>query len=81
METRHVSRYFTRSSGFLSRKKSFAAVHDVSLTVPKGQTLGIIGESGCGKSTLGKMLAGLLPLPLAMSSSMGRQSTQKTPLL
>lgn len=61
METRHVSRYFTRSSGFLSRKKSFAAVHDVSLTVPKGQTLGIIGESGCGKSTLGKMLAGLLP--------------------
>lgn len=61
MEARNVWRYFTRSAGFLSRKKSFAAVHDVSLQVKKGLTLGIIGESGCGKSTLGKMLAGLLP--------------------
>lgn len=56
-----MSRYFTRSAGFFSRKKSFAAVHDVSLAVKKGLTLGVIGESGCGKSTLGKMLAGLLP--------------------
>lgn len=61
MEARNVWRYFTRSAGFLSRKKPFAAVHDVSLQVKKGLTLGIIGESGCGKSTLGKMLAGLLP--------------------
>lgn len=61
MEARNVWRYFTHSAGFLSRKKPFAAVHDVSLQVKKGLTLGIIGESGCGKSTLGKMLAGLLP--------------------
>lgn len=61
MEARNVWRYFTRSAGFLTRKKPFAAVHDVSLQVKKGLTLGIIGESGCGKSTLGKMLAGLLP--------------------
>lgn len=36
------------------------AVSDVSLTVHKGETLGVVGESGCGKSTTGKMLLGLL---------------------
>ena len=36
------------------------AVTDVSLTVHRGQTLGVVGESGCGKSTTAKMLLGLL---------------------
>jgi oligopeptide/dipeptide ABC transporter ATP-binding protein len=36
------------------------AVSDVSLTVHKGETLGVVGESGCGKSTTGKILLGLL---------------------
>ncbi|MFD2416021.1 ABC transporter ATP-binding protein [Amycolatopsis pigmentata] len=36
------------------------AVSDVSLSVHKGETLGVVGESGCGKSTTGKMLLGLL---------------------
>lgn len=37
------------------------AVQPLSLTVQKGETLGIVGESGCGKSTLARMLVGLLP--------------------
>jgi len=37
------------------------AVNDVSLTVAKGETLGLVGESGCGKSTLGRIAAGILP--------------------
>jgi peptide/nickel transport system ATP-binding protein len=36
------------------------AVHPTTLTVPHGETLGIVGESGCGKSTLARMLVGLL---------------------
>jgi peptide/nickel transport system ATP-binding protein len=44
----------TRKGGLLT------ALDDVSLTLAKGETLGIAGESGCGKSTLGKILAGLL---------------------
>ncbi|WP_221347908.1 dipeptide ABC transporter ATP-binding protein [Streptomyces beigongshangae] len=41
-------------------KHAFAAVDDVSLTVRRGETLGIVGESGSGKTTLGRMLVGLL---------------------
>jgi peptide/nickel transport system ATP-binding protein len=39
---------------------SVKAVHPLTLSVQKGETLGIVGESGCGKSTLARMLVGLL---------------------
>ncbi|MET8245627.1 ABC transporter ATP-binding protein [Streptomyces sp. NPDC005202] len=41
-------------------RRAFAAVDDVSLTIHRGETLGIVGESGSGKTTLGRMLVGLL---------------------
>ena len=37
------------------------AVNGVSLSVARGEVLGLVGESGCGKSTVGRMIAGLLP--------------------
>ncbi len=61
--------------------KGLLAVNDISLTVAKGECLGLVGESGCGKSTLGRLLCGLelptsgtvlfdgQPLPLARPSS------------
>ncbi|MFF9178951.1 dipeptide ABC transporter ATP-binding protein [Streptomyces sp. NPDC014793] len=41
-------------------RNAFAAVDDISLTVRRGETLGVVGESGSGKTTLGRMLVGLL---------------------
>ncbi len=48
LEIRNLKKYFPAAGGTLH------AVDDVTLTVDKGQTLGVVGESGCGKSTLGK---------------------------
>ncbi|TBC31766.1 ABC transporter ATP-binding protein [Rhizobium ruizarguesonis] len=39
----------------------FKVLHDVTLHVPRGQTLAVVGESGSGKSTLARVITGLLP--------------------
>ena len=36
-------------------------LHDVSIEMPRGSAIGVIGESGCGKSTLARVISGLLP--------------------
>ncbi|MCZ8314007.1 ABC transporter ATP-binding protein [Phreatobacter sp.] len=56
----HVSKTF-RTGGFLGRGVRVThAVKDVTLTLPKGATLGIVGESGSGKSTLARCIIRLI---------------------
>lgn len=55
-----VSREFTRRSGFFSEQVTVRAVRHVTLDMPRGKTLGLVGESGCGKSTLARMAVRLL---------------------
>ncbi len=52
---------------FPSRKAVLRAVDDVSLSLEKGDILGIVGESGAGKSTVGNALIGLLEPPGKMT--------------
>lgn len=50
-------------TGFKTDEGSFLAVDDVSFTVEKGKTLGIVGESGCGKSVTSLSIMRLIPNP------------------
>ena len=55
-----VIRVNSLTAGY-GRVKKKIVLQDVSLDVPRGQVVGVIGESGCGKSTLARVIAGLLP--------------------
>lgn len=57
----NVKKYFPLTSGTVLRRTTgqVRAVDDVSFTLRKGETLGLVGESGCGKSTIAKLVAAL----------------------
>ncbi|WP_243297366.1 ABC transporter ATP-binding protein [Bacillus litorisediminis] len=57
VEVKHLKKHFTLKKGFFSKNASvLKAVDDVSFTIKRGETFGLVGESGCGKSTTGRTL-------------------------
>ncbi|NLH80539.1 MAG: ABC transporter ATP-binding protein [Phyllobacteriaceae bacterium] len=61
LEATDVTVDFALPAPFLRPKPVFRAVDRVSLTLRRGETIGVVGESGSGKSTLGRALLRLLP--------------------
>ena len=60
----NLVKYFpVRTAGYVRRTVGHVqAVDGVSLAIPRGKTLGLVGETGSGKSTLARCIAGLLPV-------------------
>ena len=54
LEVKNLRKYFKTPKGMLH------AVDDVTFTIEKGKTLGVVGESGCGKSTTGRAILRLI---------------------
>ena len=55
VEVKHLKEYFHINTGMFS-SKPLKAVDDVSFSIRRGETLGLVGESGCGKTTVGRTL-------------------------
>ena len=55
LEVRNVT------AGYGKGAAAIKVLRDINVAVPRGHTVGVIGESGCGKSTLARVMSGLLP--------------------
>lgn len=62
VEIRELKKYFSVNKGLFKSRQvgTVKAVDNVSISIYKGETLGLIGESGCGKSTLSRVLLNLV---------------------
>jgi oligopeptide/dipeptide ABC transporter ATP-binding protein len=84
LEARGVSKHFSVSGGLLHRIRglpfeTLKAVDDVSLTIDRGETLGLVGESGCGKSTFARVLLRLYEPTAGQVLLDGQEITSKGP--
>jgi oligopeptide/dipeptide ABC transporter ATP-binding protein len=73
----NLTKHFPVRAGGLIRRTvgQVQAVDDVSLVIPRGKTLGLVGETGSGKSTLARCVAGLIPVTSGRVTFDGRDIT------
>jgi ABC-type oligopeptide transport system ATPase subunit len=70
IEVKNLKKHFNSPAGVVH------AVDDVSFSINKGETLGVVGESGCGKTTLGRTLLRLTEPTSVKSCSTGKRSSR-----
>lgn len=57
LEVKNLTKHFSVNSGFFANGRTVVrAVENVSFTINRGETLGLVGESGCGKTTTGRTI-------------------------
>jgi len=62
LKVKNLSKHYPLHTGVFKKSEIYIlAVDDVTFTLARGETFGLVGESGCGKSTLGRLIAGLEP--------------------
>src|SRR6516225_7408701 len=61
LQVNGLTKHFPVRGGLFAAKRTVRAVDNVSFSVAKGETVGIVGESGCGKSTTARLLMHLMP--------------------
>lgn len=54
LEVKNLSKFFPVKKGLFKKPSNVKAVDDVSFSINRGETLGLVGESGCGKTTTGR---------------------------
>ena len=60
LQVNGLTKHFPVRGGLFAAKRTVRAVDNVSFSVAKGETVGIVGESGCGKSTTARLLMHLM---------------------
>lgn len=61
LEVKNLQKFFPIKKGLFSKTVGYVkAVDDISFTIKRGQTLGLVGESGCGKTTVGRSILRLI---------------------
>src|SRR5438270_2087171 len=76
LEVTHLKKYFPIKRGLLSKTVGYVkAVNDVSFSIRKGETLGLVGESGCGKTTVGRSILRLIKPTAGSVKFEGREVT------
>ena len=60
LQVNGLTKHFPVRGELFARRKTVRAVDDVSFSIAKGETVGIVGESGCGKSTTARLLMHLM---------------------
>lgn len=81
LEVKNLTKRFPIKGGLFGKEiASVKAVNDVSFTINKGETLGLVGESGCGKTTLGRCLLRLIEPTEGSVFFKGQDITRLDPL-
>ncbi len=80
LELRDVKTHFPVTHGFIHRRLvgTVRAVDGVTLSIARGEVLGLVGESGCGKSTLARTILQLVPVTGGAIILEGRNLTSGT---